>query len=130
VSAGQSYTVNELGQEAFRSSTGKISMIDAPAFGRWKAPSKGSVINAAQTEKLGLPSAGPAVSGGPAIDPTGGVAAQSVNGGETRNLLRAIAKATGGDTIHNNVTIQAANTTQAASDMMVELTKVKRRRLR
>ena len=130
VSAGQTYTVNELGQEAFRSSTGKLSLIDAPAFGRWKAPSKGTVINAAQTEKLGLPSAGSPVAVGATIDPTGGAAAQGASGSETRNLLRAIAAATGGDKITNNVTIQAANTTRAASDMMVELTKIKRRRLR
>ncbi|MBP47145.1 MAG: phage tail tape measure protein [Myxococcales bacterium] len=130
VSAGQRYTVNELGQEAFRSSTGKLSLIDAPAFGKWRAPSKGTVINAAQTERLMLPSSGPAISGGPAIDASGGVAAQRANGSETRNLLRAIARATGGDNITNNVTIQSANTTQTASDMMVELTKVKRRRLR
>jgi hypothetical protein len=130
VSAGQRYTVNELGQEAFRSSTGKLSLIDAPAFGKWRAPSKGAVINAAQTERLVLPSSGPAISGGPAIDASGGVAAQRASGSETRNLLRAIARATGGDNITNNVTIQSANTTQTASDMMVELTKVKRRRLR
>jgi hypothetical protein len=122
--------VNELGQEAFRSSTGKLSLIDAPAFGKWRAPSKGTVINAAQTERLMLPSSGPAISGGPAIDASGGVAAQRANGSETRTLLRAIARATGGDNITNNVTIQSANTTQTASDMMVELTKVKRRRLR
>ena len=133
VSAGQTYTVNELGQEAFKSSTGKISLIDAPAYGNWKAPSKGTVINAAQTERMGLPGKlaseqAPAV--GAHIDPRGGLAASSANGNESRNLLRAIAKATGGDNITNNVTIQAANTTQAASDMMVELTKVKRRRLR
>lgn len=130
VSAGQRYTVNELGQEAFRSSTGKLSLIDAPAFGKWRAPSKGTVINAAQTERLMLPSSGPAISGGPAIDASGGAAAQRASGSETRNLLRAIARATGGDNITNNVTIQSANTTQTASDMMVELTKVKRRRLR
>jgi len=130
VSAGQTYTVNELGQEAFRSSTGKLSLIDAPAFGRWKAPSSGTVINAAQTEKLGLPSAGSPVAIGAAIDPAGGAAAQNASGSETRNLLRAIARATGGDNITNNVTIQSANTTRAASDMMVELTKIKRRRLR
>ena len=130
VSAGQNYTVNELGQEAFLSSTGKLSMIDAPAFGRWKAPSKGTVINAAQTEKLGLPSAPSEIGSGPAINTRGGLAAQSASGNETRNLLRAIAKATGGDNITNNVTIQAANTTQAASDVMVDLTKIKRRRLR
>ena len=131
VSAGQTYTVNELGQEAFKSSTGKLSLIDAPAFGRWKAPSKGTVINAAQTEKMGLiASTESPVSKGAAIDPTGGRASQNVSGNESRNLLRAIAKATGGDSITNNVTIQSENTTQAASDMMVELTKIKRRRLR
>jgi hypothetical protein len=130
VSAGQSYTVNELGQEAFLSSAGRLSMIDAPAFGRWKAPSKGTVINAAQTEKLGLPSAPSEIGDGPVANPRGGLAAQSASGNETRNLLRAIAKATGGDNITNNVTIQAANTTQAASDVMVDLTKIRRRRLR
>lgn len=131
VSAGQIYTVNELGQEAFKSASGKISMIDAPAWGSWKAPSKGTVINAAETERLGLmASAGSAVSTGAEIDPTGGQATQNVSGSESRNLLRAIARATGGDNITNNVTIQSANTTQAASDMMVELTKIKRRRLR
>lgn len=132
VSAGQRYTVNELGQEAFLSASGKLSMIDAPAFGSWKAPSKGTVINAAQTEKLGLPGLGVSeqLGDGARIDPRGGAATQGVSGSESRNLLRAIAKATGGDNITNNVTIQSANTTQAASDMMVELTKIKRRRLR
>lgn len=131
VSAGQKYTVNELGQEAFKSSTGKLSLIDAPAFGTWKAPSKGTVINAAETEKLALnASTESLVSSGAVIDPTGGHASQHVPGNESRNLLRAIAKATGGDNITNHVTIQSANTTQAASDMMVELTKIKRRRLR
>jgi hypothetical protein len=108
-------------------------MIDAPAYGNWKAPSKGSVINAADTERMGLPgklTAEQAPAKGAHIDPRGGRAASNANGSESRNLLRAIAKATGGDNITNNVTIQAANTTQAASDMMVELTKVKRRRLR
>ena len=113
------------------SATGKLSMIDAPAFGAWKAPSKGTIINAAETEKLALMSSTESlVSNGAAIDPTGGHASQGVSGNESRNLLRAIAKATGGDNITNNVTIQSANTTQAASDMMVELTKIKRRRLR
>ena len=131
VSAGQVYTVNELGQEAFRSSTGKISMIDAPSYGQWRAPSKGTVINAAQTERMGLPdklATQQAPSEGARIDSSGGSTTATVSGSETRNLLRAIAKATGGDKITNNVTIQAANTTQAASDMMVELTKLKRRR--
>lgn len=130
VSAGQTYTVNELGQEAFLSASGKLSMINAPAFGSWKAPSKGTVINAAQTEKLGLPAALDAASAPISVDPAGDKPTAGTSGGETRNLLRAIARATGGDNITNNVTIQAANTTQAASDVMVDLTKIKRRRIR
>jgi hypothetical protein len=45
-------------------------------------------------------------------------------------LLRALRNYSSGDSIQNNVTIQAANTTQAASDMLVSLTKIKRRRIR
>ena len=130
VSAGQIYTVNELGREAFLSASGKLSMIDAPAYGSWKAPSKGTVINAAQTEKLGLPAILDAASRPVQVDPAGNRATATASGSETRNLLRAIARATGGDNITNNVTIQAANTTQAASDVMVDLTKIKRRRIR
>lgn len=130
VSAGQIYTVNELGKEAFLSSTGKLSMIDAPAYGRWKAPSKGTVINAAQTEKLGLPGIIDAAASGIPLNAGGSTIAQRANSSATQNLLRAIAKSTSGDNIVNNVTIEAANTTQAASDVMVDLTKIKRRRIR
>ena len=57
-----------------------------------------------------------------------GVRAAGASGGE---MMRALRGLTGGssDRITNNVTIQAANTTQAASDMMVQLNKIRRRRL-
>ena len=130
VSGGQAYTVNELGQEAFLSNSGQLSMINAPAFGTWRAPSSGTVLNAAVTEKLGLPSNPVNFGKGVEINPNGGNDSANAGASETRALMRAIAAATGGDNITNNVSIQAANTTQAASDIMVELTKIKRRRIR
>lgn len=52
VTAGRSYTVNELGKEAFLSRTGKLSMINKPAYGTWRAPSSGIVIPAHITKEL------------------------------------------------------------------------------
>ena len=45
-------------------------------------------------------------------------------------VVRAIQEQRAGDAITNNVTIQAANTTQAASDMLVDLTRIKHRRMK
>ena len=58
----------------------------------------------------------------------GNNATAAASGAETRNLLRAIAKATGGDNITNNVTIQAASTRRQLVTM-VDLTKIKRRQI-
>jgi hypothetical protein len=49
-------------------------------------------------------------------------------GGSIAGALRGLAGGSS-DRITNNVTIQAANTVQAASDMMVELNKIRRRRM-
>ena len=46
VQGGQSYQVNELGREMFVSNSGNLSEIKAPAFGKWRAPSSGTVIPA------------------------------------------------------------------------------------
>ncbi len=54
----------------------------------------------------------------------------AAGGPNMARLVKAIVDQRAGDTIHNNVTIQAANTTQAASDMLVDLTRVKHRRYR
>lgn len=58
VSAGAKYTVNELGKEAFLSASGRLSMINAPAWGTWRAPESGTVIPAHLTRQLSIPAGG------------------------------------------------------------------------
>lgn len=116
VSGGSTYTVNELGTEGFLSASGKMSEIKAPAFGSWKAPSSGSVIpahiwkgiKAGQNTEISMPRN---------ISPGNAVA----------RAISTINNSTG-DHVQNSVTIQAINPTQAASDMMVQLAKLKRLR--
>jgi len=123
VSGGSAYTVNELGKEAFLSASGALSMINSPAWGTWKAPSSGTVIPAHLTSQLNIPN------GGVNINKTSGASPAGVSGGMNMGkLLSAITSVMGGDTVTNNVTIQSANTTQAASDIMVQLAKIKRLR--
>ena len=116
VSGGSTYTVNELGKEAFLSASGRLSMINAPSWGEWTAPSSGTVIPAHLTKKLNVPT------GGVNLNKTAGAGA-GVGG-----AMRVISAA-GGDTFHQNVTVQAANPVQAANNMMVEMTRLKRRRM-
>ena len=127
VTGGTTYTVNELGTESFLSAAGRLSKIKAPAFGQWKAPSSGTVVPAHVTSQLNIPSGGTRLK-----DSGSGV--NSYNNGESstgyRNLIRAIQGLAGGGTTNNNVTIQAANTTQAANDMLVNLNRIKRNRMR
>lgn len=123
ISGGSTAIVNEKGQEAFLTAAGKLSMINAPAFGKWKAPTSGTVIPAHLTSQLDIPS------GGININQSASTAAMSSSDSSGSSaLLRALKNNRAGDKITNNVTIQATNTTQAASDMLVELTKIKRRR--
>lgn len=121
VSGGSAYTVNELGKEAFLSASGRLSMINAPSWGEWRAPSSGVVIPAHLTSMLDIPSGGINI---------GNASANAMAGRVTNNnsIAKAIMGLSRGDSIQNNVTIQAANTTQAASDMLVSLTRIKRRR--
>jgi hypothetical protein len=124
VAGGSTYTVNELGKEAFLSASGKLSMINAPAFGKWKAPASGTVIPAHLTRQLDVPKGGVNINKG-AASATSSAAAGGMN---FNKIASAIAAATGGDNVTNNVTIQATNTTQAATDVMVQLAKLKRLR--
>jgi tape measure domain-containing protein len=64
VSGGRTYTVNEVGQEAFLSAAGKLSMINTPAWGQWTAPSSGTVIPAHLTQQLDVPKGGIKLNGG------------------------------------------------------------------
>jgi TP901 family phage tail tape measure protein len=52
VEGGQQYRVNELGQEAFLSNSGRLSLINKPANALWRPPASGVVIPAGVTEGL------------------------------------------------------------------------------
>lgn len=52
VEGGQPYRINELGQEAFLSSSGRLSLINKPANTIWTPPTSGVVIPAGVTEGL------------------------------------------------------------------------------
>jgi tape measure domain-containing protein len=122
VAGGQVYTVNEYGKEGFLSASGKLSQINAPSWGDWRAPGAGTVIPADIFATMKATGAANTASRAAGV-----VSRASGTGGD---LLRALRNYGSGDSIQNNVTIQAANTTQAASDMLVQLTKIKRRRIR
>jgi len=124
VAGGSTYQVNELGKEAFLSASGRLSMINAPAFGSWKAPSAGTVIPAHLTKQLSIPT------GGVSLNSAASSNASRAGAGGMGSMVKAIRGAmSGGDTFHQNVTVQAANPVQAANNMMVEMTRLKRRRL-
>lgn len=115
VSGGDLRTVNELGKEAFLSASGKLSMINAPAWGEWRAPSSGTIIPAHLTKQLDIPT------GGININKTAGA-------GAGVGAAVKVIQASGGDVFHQNVTVQSSNPTQAANNMMVEMTRLRRRR--
>ena len=123
VSGGSTYTVNELGKEAFLSASGQLSMIKAPAFGDWRAPGSGTVIPAHLTSQLNVPTGGVQLNRGAASKAAGAGGSSDIG-----RMMRALAGAAGGDTISNNVTIQTENPRQTASDVMVQLAKLKRLR--
>lgn len=124
VSGGSSYQVNELGKEAFLSAAGRLSMINAPSFGTWKAPNSGTVIPAHLTKQLDVPS------GGINLNSAAGANAAKAGGGMSA-MVRAIrGSMSGGDTFNQSVTVQSDNPTQTANNMMVEMTRLKRRRFR
>ena len=113
ISGGTTSIVNELGKEAFLSASGRLSMINAPAFGKWTAPTSGTIIPAHLTKELDIPA------GGINLNQPAGMS------------RRAASPATGGavgDVFHQNVTVQAVNPVQAANNMMVEMTRMRRRR--
>lgn len=122
VTGGSTYQVNELGKEAFLSASGRLSMIDAKAFGSWRAPSAGTVIPAHLTKQLNIPT------GGVNLNSAAASNASRAGSGGMGSMIRAIQGAMSGDTFNQSVTVQAANPVQAANNMMVEMTRLKRRR--
>jgi tape measure domain-containing protein len=108
VSGGALRTVNELGQEGFLSSSGKLSAINAPAWGTWRAPSSGEIIPAHIFSKMANASYSGNVAG--------------VSGRRQVHQVRS------GDNISNNVTIQTTNPRAVAGDVLVQLARLKRLR--
>jgi len=123
VSGGHRYTVNELGQEGFLSSSGQLSSIKAPAWGTWKAPSSGTVIPAHVWGQLAASS-----------QPNVGVSPKGLNGisggAGSSQVVEAIRGLNGASNISNSVTIQSANPTQTANNMLVQLQKIRSARIR
>jgi hypothetical protein len=122
VSGGSKYTVNELGKEAFLSAAGRLSMINAPSWGTWKAPSSGTVIPAHLTKQLDIPQGGVNLNRQPNFD-------QRKAGRNPMSQMLSALSGAGSDNIQNNVTVQSMNPTKTASDMLVQLTKLRRRRM-
>ena len=125
ISGGQKTFINELGKEAFLSASGKLSMINAKPWDVWKAPSSGTIIPAHLASQLDIPRGGVNINKKAAIS-----ANTAANGGASiASVARAIAGSMGNDVVTNNVTVQSANPTKTASDMLVQLTKLRRRRM-
>jgi hypothetical protein len=126
MSGGELSHVNEFGQEAFLTKGGHLSLINAKPWDIWRAPNAGTVIPAHLTKQLDIPSGGVNVNKAAAAQTSRAAAGGANLAGAVRSLKGTMGN---GDRITNNVTIQAANTTQAASDMMVQLNKIRRRRM-
>ena len=115
---GQKAVVNELGQEGFLSKSGKLSAIKAPSWGTWRAPSSGTVIPAHLWSQIAASS-----------QPTTGVSPKGLSGLSAGG--RSVTTSTvSGDTNHivNHMTIQSSSPSRAASDMLVAMARLKRRR--
>lgn len=121
VTAGQNYTVNEFGREAFLSAAGKLTEIGARPWGTWRAPSSGTIIPADVYASLKASAASRSAYKGV------GPSAYGAGGSGLGGLLRGLT-AGSQDRITNNVTIHTANPVQAASDILVQMTKLRRLR--
>ena len=120
IAAGTTSWVNELGKEAFLSASGRLSMINA-TNGKWTAPSDGTIIPAHLTKQLDIPS------GGINLNRAAGANAAKAGGGMS-GVVKAIRGAMGGDTFNQSVTVQSANPTQTANNMMVQMQRLRRGR--
>ena len=121
--------INEMGQEAFLSDGGDLSMIKAKPNSVWRVPENGTIIPAHIAANLGVPDKGMNIDSSPTGGSSAARNATNAASGSSAQLMRAIASMKGGDRITNNVSIESTKPVQDASDMMVELTKLKRRRL-
>jgi len=114
VRGGELLTVNEIGREGFITSSGKMSEIATKAWGTWRAPSNGTVIPAHIWSEI---------KAAQNMDPAS-INVAPFSGGHS------VSSISHGDSIMNNVTVQSVNPAKTASDMLVSMTKIRRRRLR
>ena len=138
VQGGQTYTVNELGREMFMSNTGSISEIKAPAYGKWRAPSSGTVIPAHiaqqirdQREAAKVANAASSISNTTSI--TGGAASNfELDGGGITGAIKQGFKgvSSGGGSVVNNVTMQSARPVVDASRILTDLARIRAQRRR
>ena len=91
VQGGAAYTVNEFGKEMFLSNSGKLSQINAPAWGTWRAPSSGTIIPAHIAAGINIPKSGvKASSPGASFSPSSSKKGGSGLGRVVANLLSAL----------------------------------------
>ena len=119
VTGGQSWVVNELGREGFMSLSGRMSEINAPAYGTWTAPSSGTIIPAHLWSQIKAQQA----PGAPVSTPGGA--------GQSSGLMAAVnslGRAGSNDIVTNNVTIQSDNVDRTMQQSLVSLRRSKRAR--
>jgi len=121
IAAGTTSWVNELGKEAFLSASGRLSMIN-DTHGKWTAPSDGTIIPAHLTKRLDIPTGGINLNSSAASN-----SARAGSGGQGA-LIRAVRGAMSGNTYNQSVTVQSANPTQTANNMLVQMQRIKRGR--
>ena len=134
VQSGQTYTVNELGPEMFMSKSGKLSEINAPAFGSWRAPSSGTVIPAGIAQQIrNSQEAREATTN---INSLQGVASPRISGADGPDMSNAILKGLKGigggsnQSVVNNVEIQSQAPVNDASRILTDLARLRSRRRR
>ena len=108
VQGGGAYTVNEFGKEMFLSNSGKLSQINTPAWGTWRAPSSGTIIPAHIAAGIDIPKGGVKVS-----KPGGGLSSSSVkkNGSGLGRVIANLVNA-----------LNASKTSQKNNDNAIQAT--------
>jgi len=135
VSGGQAYTVNELGKEMFMAKSGALSEIKAPAFGKWVAPSSGTVIPAGvaqqirnQRDAVASNASAAALKGTPSLALS--------NMAEGPSLTSAISRGfkgigpMGTNQVVNNVNVTSDRPVNDASKILTDLAKIRAQRRR
>ena len=126
ISAGESTYINELGKEAFLSSSGRLSWINKPAWSTWQAPSSGTIIPAHIAAGMNIPSGGININRSTVRNVSNSVSNGTIDRRAMSKMMQGNGSSVG--VINNSVTISSSTPVKSASDMLVELTKLRRNR--